>query len=95
MSVDSNFRHGVNLANLQQPDIDRMCVNISVTMYYVAYVHVADCWHMHVHVCTCKCIGVLMCSQSVCQSICLCLCMFCVLCVQLLFVYMHVVFVCV
>ena len=45
------------------------------------------CWHMHVHVCTCTCIGVLMCSQSVCQSICLCLRMFCVLCVQLLFVH--------
>ena len=29
MSVDSNFRHGVNLANLQQPDIDRMCEYLS------------------------------------------------------------------
>ena len=29
MSVDSNFRHGVNLANLQQPEIDRMCEYLS------------------------------------------------------------------
>ena len=56
-----------------------MCeLNLS---YNVAYV--AVCVSVFVY----KCIGVLMSSQSVCQLICLCLCMFCVLCVQLLFVH--------